>query len=100
MIIVFVGLHQGNCRNGRNVAAVLRAMVKSHNRLKGTKVFACGCSGRNLFFFQKFAGKSPSWGPFFVKLQHVMAYKRLVGQLYQKKRRLHGDSYTITFCKF
>ena len=52
MIIVFVGLLKGNCRNGRNVATVLRVMVKSHNRLKGTKVFAGGCSGRNLKIFQ------------------------------------------------
>ena len=28
-----------------------------------------------------------------------MAYKRLLDQLYQKKKRLHEDSYT-TFCKF
>ena len=28
--------------NSRNTATVLRAVVKSNNRLKGTKVFACG----------------------------------------------------------
>ena len=82
MIIVFVGLRKGNCRNCRNVATVLRAMVKSHNRLK---VFSCGCSRRNLKFFSKFALKSPCWGPFIVKLQRVMAYKRLLGQLYHKR---------------
>ena len=49
-------------RNKRNTATVLRAVVKSHNCLKGTKVFACGCSGRNLKSFSKFAGKSPCWG--------------------------------------
>ena len=49
-------------RNRRNTAAVLREVVKYHNRLKGTKVFACGCSGRNLKSFSKFAGKSPCWG--------------------------------------
>ena len=54
MIIVFVGLRIGNCRNGRNVATVLRAMVKSQNRLKGAKVFGCGCSGRNLNFWGQF----------------------------------------------
>ena len=48
-------------RNRRNTRAVLRAVVKSHNRLKGTKVFACGCSGKNLKSFSKFAGKSPCW---------------------------------------
>ena len=30
-------------RNRRNTATVLIAVVKSHNRLKGTKVFSCGC---------------------------------------------------------
>ena len=49
-------------QNRRNTATVLRAVVKSHNCLKGTKVFACGCSGRNLKSFSKFAGKSPCWG--------------------------------------
>ena len=46
-------------RNKRNTATVLRAVVKCHNRLKGTKVFACGCSGRNLKTTSKFAGKIP-----------------------------------------
>ena len=78
-------------RNRRNTATVLRAVVKSHNGLKGTKVFACGCSGRNLKNLSKFAGKSPCWGPFIVKLQPVIAYKRLLGQLYQKR-----DAYTET----
>ena len=94
VVIVFLGLRKGNCRNGRNIAAILRAVVKSHNRLKGTKVFACACSGRDLKFFSKFAGKSPCWGPFVVKLQHVMAYKRLLGQLYQKR-----DAYTETLTR-
>ena len=86
--------------NRRITATVLRAVVKSHNGLKGTKVFACGCSGRNLKNLSKFAGKSRCWGPFIVKLQPVIAYKRLLGQLYQKKRRLHRDSFTSTSCKF
>ena len=38
-------------RNTANTANVLRAVVKSHNFLKRTKVFACGCSGRNLKTF-------------------------------------------------
>ena len=91
MIIVFLELRKSNCRNGRNIETALTAMVKSHNRLKGTKVFVCGFSGRNLKFFSKFAGKSPCWGPFIIKLQHVMSYKRLLGQLYQKR-----DAYTET----
>ena len=66
-------------------------MVKSHNGLKGTKVFACGCSGRNLKNLSKFAGKSPCWDPFTVKLQPVIAYKRFLGQLYQKR-----NAYTET----
>ena len=49
-------------RNRRNTATVLRAVVKSLNCLKGTKVFACECSGRNLKSFSKFAGKSPCLG--------------------------------------
>ena len=94
MMMILVGLRKGNCRNERNAATVLRAMVKSHNDLNETKVFACGCSGRTLNFFSKFAVKSPCWGPFIVKLQPVMAYKRLLGQLYQKR-----DSYTETLTK-
>ena len=79
--------------NRRNTATVLTAVVKSHNGLKGTKVSACGYSGRNfkLENFSKFAGKNPCWGPFIVKLQPVIAYKRLLGQLYQKR-----DAYTET----
>ena len=46
-------------RNRRNTATVLRALVKSHNRLKGTKVFPCGRSGTNLKNFSTFAVKSP-----------------------------------------
>ena len=45
-------------RNRRNTATVLRAMVKSHNRLKGTNVFVCGSSGRNLKSFSKFAARA------------------------------------------
>ena len=78
------------CNRG-NTATVLRAAVKSHNSLKETKVFASGCSRRNLENLSKFAGKSPCWGPFIVKLQPVIAYKRLLGQLYQKR-----DAYTET----
>ena len=47
--------------NSRNTATFLRAIVKSQKALKGTKVFACECSGRNLKNFSKFAGKSPCW---------------------------------------
>ena len=56
-----------------------------------SKVFACGCSGRHLKNLSKFAGKSPCWGLLFVKLQPVKAYKRLLGQLFQKR-----DAYTET----
>ena len=47
--------------NRRNTATALRAVVKSHKGLKRTKVFACGCSGRNLKNFSKFTGKSSCW---------------------------------------
>ena len=61
-------------------------MRKSYNGLKGTKVFSCGSSGRNLKNVSRFAEKKPCWGPFIVKLQAVIAcYKRLLGQLYQKR---------------
>ena len=53
MIIVSAELRKGNCRNERNVATVLRAMIKSDNCLKGTKVFVCWFSGRNVNFFSK-----------------------------------------------
>ena len=77
---------QRSQRDRRNTATVLRAVIKSHKRLKGTKLIACGCSRRNLKNFSKFAAKSAYFG---VKLQRVMAYKRLLGQLYQKR-----DAYT------
>ena len=80
--------------NRRNTATVLRAVVKSHNGLKGTKVFACGCSGRNLNNLSKFGGKSPCWGLFVVKLQPVVAYKRLLGQFSQKR-----NAYTETLLR-
>ena len=47
--------------NRRNIVTVLRTVVKSQ---KGLKVFACGCFGRNLKNFSKFAGKSPWWSLF------------------------------------
>ena len=51
-------------------------------------------SGRNLKKISTFAGKGPCWGPFIVKLQHLMACKRLLGQLYRKR-----DAYTETLTK-
>ena len=75
--------------NKRNTATYLRAVVKSHNDLKETKVFTSGYCGKNLKNFSKIVGKSPCWGPFIVKLQPVIVYKRLLGQLYQK-----SDGYT------
>ena len=57
-----------------NHSNVLRTVVKSHKGLKGTKVFAYRCFGRNLKNFSKFAGKSPCWSPFSVKLRPVIAF--------------------------
>ena len=72
--------------NRRNIATVLRALVKFDIGLKGTKVFACECSGRNLKNLSKCAGKNRAVGPFIVTLQAVIAcYKRLLGQFYQKR---------------
>ena len=44
--------------NRRNTATVLRAVVKSHNGLKGKKVFACGCSGRISKIYQNLQGRA------------------------------------------
>ena len=60
--------------NRRNTSALLRALGKSHEGLKRTKVFTCGCSGRNLQNFWKFTGKSLCWTPFIVKLQPGVVY--------------------------
>ena len=38
MIIIFVGLCKGNCRDVIGETLQLQAVVKSHNGLKGTKV--------------------------------------------------------------
>ena len=91
-----VGHGQLSQCNRRNTVTVLRVVVKSKKGLKGAKVFACGCSGKNLKSFSKFAGMSPCWSPFIVILLPVIAYKkkptyRLLGQLYQKR-----DAYTET----
>ena len=53
--------------NRRNTATVLRAVVKSHNGLKETKLFACVCSGRNLKNLSKFAGRARA-GVFYRKV--------------------------------
>ena len=45
-------------RSRRNIVTVLRTVVKSHKGLKGTKVFACGCFGRNLKMSQNLQGRA------------------------------------------
>ena len=50
-------------RNRRNTSTLLRALGKSHEGLKRTKVN-----------FWKFTGKSPCWTPFIVKLQPGVVY--------------------------
>ena len=82
----------------RNFATVLRAVVKSPQSLKGTKVFACRYFGKNLKNFSKFRGKSPCWSSFIVKLQTIIAFKkkpksRLLSQFYQKKKKTSGKNY-------
>ena len=47
--------------NGRST--VLRAVIESHEGLKGIKVFAFGFSVRNLKNFSKFTGKAQCWAP-------------------------------------
>ena len=44
--------------NRRNTATRLIAVVKSHNRLKGTKVFACGCLEEISKIFQNLQGRA------------------------------------------
>ena len=56
-----------------------------------SKSICLWASGSNLKIFSKLVGKSPCLGPFIVKLQYVMAYKRLLDQFYQKR-----DAYTET----
>ena len=62
-----------------------------HNDSEGTKEFACGCSRGSDKKFSIFPVKSLCCDPFLVKLQSVIAYKRLLGQLYQ-----NTDAYTET----
>ena len=81
--------------NSRNIVTVLRTVVKSHKGLKGTKVFACRCFGRNLKNFSKFAGKSPWWSPFIVKLRPVIAFKKNVVKI-TRSNWSKRDAYTET----
>ena len=60
-------------------------MVKSHNGVKGTELFACGSSGRNLKNFSRFAGKNPCWGPLIVTLQAVVACYKITRSTLSKK---------------
>ena len=69
-------------RNRRNTATVLRVVVKSHEGLKRTKVFACGCSGRNLKNFSTFAGENLGRSPFTLKLQPAIPYKKIQSKDY------------------
>ena len=83
--------------NRRNIVTVLRTVVKSHKGLKGTKAFACGCFGRNLKNFSKFAGKSPCWSHFIVKLWPIIAFKKnKITRSTLSKR----DAYTETLTQF
>ena len=82
----------------RNTATVLRTVVKSHKGLKGTKVFACACSGRNLKNFSNFTGKTPCWSNVVALETLTQKVKLKVAQsTLSKKRRLYRDSYTSTF---
>ena len=70
-------------RNRRNTASVLRAVVKSHNSLKVGVLEEISKVFQNL--------QRSVLGSFIVKWQPVLAYKRLLDQLYQKR-----DAYTET----
>ena len=89
---------QSQC-NRRNTETVLRAVVKPHKGLKGTKVIVCGCSGRNLKNFSKFAAELES---FYCKVAagnslQKKAKVKVTRPILSKKRRLHRDPYTSTF---
>ena len=45
-------------RNRRNTSTALIAVVKSHNRLKGAIVFACGCLEEISNIFQNLQGRA------------------------------------------
>ena len=64
-------------------------MVKSHNGLKGTKYLPEGVLEEISKIYQNLQGRALAGGPFTVKFQPVIAYKILLGQLYQKR-----DAYT------
>ena len=77
-------------------------MVKTHKGLKGTKVFACGCFGKNLKNFSKFAGKSSWWSPFIVKLPPVIAFKKTkvtITRSNLSKREAYTETLTQVFLK-
>ena len=84
------------CDN-RNTATVLRAVVKSHECLKGAKVFACGCSGRNLKNFSKFTEKSPCWSAVVALETLIQKVKVKVAQPTLSKKR-HGSVHNIVSC--
>ena len=79
--------------NRRNIVTVFKTVVKSHNGLKGTKAFGCGCFGRNLKNLSKFAGNSPCWSPFIVKLRPVIAFKKNKVKI-TRSTLSKGDTYT------
>ena len=67
---------QGQLSQCNSRSTILGAVVKSHRGLKGKKVFAFGCSVRNLKNLARFTGRNPCWSPFIVKLQSGIAYKK------------------------
>ena len=59
MTIVFVAaLGQLSQPSRRNTATVLIAVVKSHHRLKGTKLFTCDCLEEISNIFQNLQGRA------------------------------------------
>ena len=72
-------------------------MVKSQNGLKGTK--PVGVLEEISKIYQNLQGRALAGDPFIVKFQPVIAYKILLGQLYQK-RNAYTDRLTSTSCKF
>ena len=60
----FLRATQGQLSQCNRKNTILRAVIKSHEGLKGTKKITIGCSVRNLKNFSKFTGKNPRWCPY------------------------------------
>ena len=75
------------------------AVVKFHNRLKGTKTCCLWVFRKSQNFF-KICREEPVLGSFYCKVAACNGLQKITLSTLSKKGRLQGDSYTITFCRF